>query len=279
MAGRADKYCYECATVLPRTAVTCFACRAAQPPLPARPGGALSRPPGAERPCPACGAPILVRAELCVHCGARQSALAGVLVGPNGTIAQVAQVAQVAQAAAAAPGVPAAGAPIAGPAAPETTAEPQPGAAAPGAPSTELGDDSWDVTHAMLALGAVLVVLMGVTAWRGDAPGAQASVASAAPTASASAPVAPAASTPPGGVTETDAWAAARQLVTTHLRAPPNVEFPSEHHTRRIGPDTFEVISYFEMANTAGVMVRTHWTVVVARVGGEWQVVRLEARN
>lgn len=213
MAGRADKYCYECAAVLPRTAVTCFSCNAEQPALPESAASAPARAAGAEKTCPSCGASILVQAEICVRCGVRQPA-------------------------------------------PVT-----PPVAAPSEPAA-----SWDLSHAMLALGAMLVVVMAVMS-RGTAP---APVASATP---AAAPVVAA------DAMETEAWAAARRLVTTHLRAPPNVEFPSEHRTLKVGPDRYEVTSYFEMANTSGVMVRTNWTVEVARVRGEWRVERLEARN
>lgn len=219
MAGRADKFCYECAAVLPRTAVTCFACNAAQPDLPASAADAPQRPAAAEKICPSCGASILAQAEICVRCGVRQAT-------------------------------------------PEKPAAPQ--APAPSEPAA-----SWDVSHAMLALGALLVVAMLVAPRSTERPAVVAQP-SATPTPSATAPA---------GVTETDAWAAARGLVTEHLRAPPNVEFPSEHRTVRLGPERFEVTSYFEMANTSGKMVRTNWTVQLARVRGEWRVERLEARN
>lgn len=244
MAGRADKFCYECATVLPRTAVTCWSCKAEQPLLPESSHGAPSRPAGSERACEACGAAILARAEICVHCGVRQQAL---------------------------PALEPLAAPL--PAAPPAAARaPAPArAAAPAAPAhSELGRDHWDASHVLLAVAALTVMALGAASRKSDPP--------AVTPASASASVSPK-PTPSPEITETQAWAEARRQVTTHLRAPPNVAFANEHRTVRLGPARFEVTSHFEMHNTSGALVRTFWTVQIAKVHGRWTVERLEARN
>jgi hypothetical protein len=214
---RAEKYCYECASVLPRAAPTCWSCSAPQPALP---GSALAdapRPPASERDCAACGRRILVRAEICVHCGVRQPA------------------------------------------------ETPPPAPVPGRPS------EWDVSHALLALGVVLCVAVLLSGLRvpGGGPATSASVV----------PFLGTPPPPPSEATEAEAWATARRLVTTELRAPPNVAFPSEHETKRLGRNRFEVSSYFEMANTSGALVRTSWLIVIVRRGESWQIERLEAKN
>jgi len=139
-----------------------------------------------------------------------------------------------------------------------------PGAAKPAPPP-----HTWDASHILLGVGAALVVMVALSSLRAPPP--------PAPVATASASVAPPA--PPAEPTETEAWAAARRLVTTELRAPPNVEFPSEHQTTRLGKNRFEVSSYFEMPNTSGDVVRTRWTVALVRRGEAWQIERLEAKN
>jgi hypothetical protein len=217
---RAEKYCYECGTVVPRAAPTCWSCSAEQPPLPASAAGNAPRP-GDERPCSACGRSISTRAELCVHCGVRQQA-----------------------------------------------------------PPPTHGRHEWDASHALLATGAVLVLMMALS-MRDRSAAPVAPVAPAAPVASASASAAsPAPAASPGpAFTEADAWGEARRLVMEHLRAPPGVEHANEHQTTRLGPDRFEVKSYFEMPNTSDVRVRTNWTAVIGRQNGEWRIERLEAKN
>ena len=176
MSGaRADKYCYECAAVIARSATSCTACSAPQPDLPELAG----------KPAPP--------------------------------------------------------------------------------------DHGWDLSHMLLAAGALVLIAVGASSPkpRPAAPAAE-SAASAPPSAPPP---------PPPTSAETEAWTAARRLVLEHLRAPPTAQFANDHHITRIGAGRYEVSSYFQMANTSGDMVRTNWSVQILRHDGAWQIERLEAHN
>lgn len=77
------------------------------------------------------------------------------------------------------------------------------------------------------------------------------------------------------------AWASAQRAVLKELKSPKSADFPfgGYRHITPLGGDRYRVDSYVDAKNSFGAEIRTHFSGVVKKVSGGWQVEELNFRN